>query len=138
MIIDDLLEILESYNVPVYKQGSMSDDSVYPETFITFWNSDSEDHSHYDNDNYGSVWVYQIYVYSTSPDLTYSMIASIRKDLKEAGWVVPSKGYDVTSDEPTHTGRGIEASFLQVIEDEPEPTPEPEPEEENKEEEYNA
>lgn len=136
MIIDNLLEILESYKVPVYKQGSMSDDTVYPETFITFWNSDSEDHSHYDNNNYGSVCVYQIFVYSTSPDLTYSMIASIRKDLKEAGWVVPSQGYDVTSDEPTHTGRGIEASFLQVIEDEPEPTPEPE--EENKEEDYNA
>ncbi len=48
---------------------------------------------------------------------------------------MPSRGYDVTSDEPTHTGRGIEASFLQIIEDE---EPEPTPEEENKEEDNNA
>ena len=116
MVIDSLLEILESYKVPVYKQGSMSDDEIYPETFITFWNSDSDDHAHYDNDNYGNAWAYQIAVYSSKPSDTYSVLEKVRKDLKAAGWIVPSKGYDVVSDEPTHTGRGIEATFLEFTE----------------------
>lgn len=127
MVIDKLLEILEAYKVPVYKQGSMSDDDEYPETFITFWNSDTEDHSHYDNDNYGVTWTYQVYVYSSNPSDTYSILESIRKDLKESGWTVPGKGYDASSDEPTHTGRAIEAFYLEIKEDEPEPTPEPTP-----------
>ena len=128
MVIDKLLEILEAHDVPVYKQGSMSADEVYPGTFITFWNSDSEDHSHYDNQNYGNVWEYQIYVYSVSPSETYTLLEAIRKELKASGWTVPSKGYDATSDEPTHTGRAIEAYYLEINEDpEPEPTPEPEP-----------
>ena len=83
MVIDKLLEILEAYKVPVYKQGSMSDDDEYPETFITFWNSDTEDHSHYDNDNYGVTWTYQVYVYSSNPSNTYSILESIRKDLTD-------------------------------------------------------
>ena len=107
MVIEDLLEILSKYDVPVYKQGSMSDDEIYPETFITFWNSNSADHSHYDNDNYGVTWDYQISVYSSDPTQTYSLIEDIR-------WTVPGKGYDTTSDEPTHTGRAIEAIFLET------------------------
>jgi hypothetical protein len=27
---------------------------------------------------------------------------------------VPSKGHDIASDEPTHTGRGLEALYLDV------------------------
>ena len=114
MVIEDLMEILSKYDVPVYKQGSMSDEEEYPETFITFWNSNSTDHSHYDNDNYGVTWDYQISVYSSDPTQTYSLIEDIRKDLKRAGWTVPGKGYDTTSDEPTHTGRAIEAIFLET------------------------
>lgn len=114
MVIEDLMEILSKYDVPVYKQGSMSDEEEYPETFITFWNSNSLDHSHYDNDNYGVTWDYQICVYSSDPTQTYSLIEDIRKDLKAAGWTVPGKGYDAASDEPTHTGRAIEAFFLEI------------------------
>jgi hypothetical protein len=35
-----------------------------------------------------------------------------RKALKEAGWVTPSKGFDVASDEASHTGRGLEIFYL--------------------------
>lgn len=111
---DELIAILNSFKYPVYRQGSMSVDASYPETFITFWNNSSPDHSHYDNAEYGSAWDYNVYVYSSDPSLVYSVLMDIRAALKGAGWVVPSKGYDVASDEATHTGRAFEVFFLEI------------------------
>lgn len=111
---DNLISILESFNYPVYRQGSMSNDSAYPETFFTFWNPDSPDHAHYDNDNYGTSWAFDVYIYSSNPELVYSVLNDVRNALKKAGWVVPSKGYDVTSDEPTHIGRGLQVYYLET------------------------
>lgn len=111
---DNLIEILEKLGYPVYRQGSMSNDEAYPETFLTFWNNNSPNHSHYDNDEYGTAWDFNIYVYSSNPELTYSVLMQARSALKEAGWIAPSKGYDVASDEATHTGRGLEVFYLEV------------------------
>lgn len=111
---DNLITILESFGYPVYRQGSMSDDEQYPETFFTFWNNDSPDHAHYDNSDYGTAWDFSIYVYSSDPIMTYSLLLDARNALKAAGWITPSKGFDVASDEATHTGRGLEVFYLEV------------------------
>ena len=113
-MVDSLIEILESVGYPVYRQGSMSDDATYPDTFFTFWNNDSPDHAYYDNKDYGTVWVFNVYVYSNDPELTYSALGEARTALKNAGWIVPSNGYDVPSDEETHTGRGLEVAYLEI------------------------
>lgn len=114
MMEDALTTILESFNYPVFRQGSMSNEDAYPETFITFWNNDSPDHTHYDNSEYGTEWDFNVYVYSSDPARTYSLLDEIRAELKKNGWIPTSKGFDVASDEPTHTGRGIECLYLQV------------------------
>ena len=111
---DALILILESFKYEVFRQGSMSDDDAYPETFITFWNNDSPDHSHYDNDNYGTAWDFDVNVYSTDPSVTYSLLSEIRSALKAQKWIPTSQGYDVASDEPTHTGRGINVLYLET------------------------
>ena len=111
---DALFTILEAFKVPVYRQGSMSADAEYPETFITFWNNSSDDHAHYDNNEYGTSWNFNVYVYSADPSTTYSLLADIRTAAKAAGWIPTSNGYDVQSDEATHTGRGIELLYLQI------------------------
>lgn len=105
---DELITILSSFNVPVYRQGSMSNDATYPPTFVTFWNSDSPDHAYYDNDDFGTDWRYQVTVYSSDPSTTYSLLSDIRLALKRANWIVDGKGTDAPSDEETHTGRVIE------------------------------
>lgn len=112
---DALIEILSTFKYPVYRQGSMSNDAAYPETFFTFWNNGSPDHAHYDNAEYGSEWDFDVNVYSSNPSLTYSLLDSARTALKAAGWIIPSKGYDIGSDEPTHTGRGMQALYLQTL-----------------------
>ena len=111
---DNLINILSKLGYPVYRQGSMSDDDIYPSTFLTFWNYDTPDHSHYDNSEYGYDWSFNIYVYSNNPELTYSVLAEARTKLKKAGWIVNGKGFDVQSDEATHTGRGLEIFFLET------------------------
>lgn len=111
---DNLIGILESFGYPVYRQGSMSDDAVYPDTFFTFWNFDTPDHSYYDNSDYGTEWGFNIYVYSNDPEKTYSVLTAARTALKKAGWICRGKGFDVQSDEETHTGRGLEIYFLQT------------------------
>lgn len=111
---DNLIKVLSWFGYPVYRQGSMSNDEDYPETFFTFWNNDSPDHAHYDNAEYGTEWDFDVNVYSSNPELTYSVLANARVALKAAGWIVPSKGYDVASDEATHTGRGLNAIYLQI------------------------
>ena len=106
--------ILKGLGYPVYRQGSMSADAKYPETFLTYWNNASPDHSHYDNDNFGTAWDFNIFVYSSDPDKTYEVLQQARTALKSAGWVCPSKGFDVASDEATHTGRGLEVFYLEI------------------------
>ena len=113
-MIDALITILETFKVPVYRQGAMSADVEYPETFITFWNNTSEDHAHYDNDDYGTNWNFNVYVYSSDPEQVYTLIDNIRSAAKAAGWIPTSKGFDVASDEATHIGRGIELLYLDI------------------------
>lgn len=108
---DQLISILESLKYPVYRQGSVS---KYDDSFFTFWNNDSPDHSHYDDSDYGTEWDFDVNFYSTDPELTYSVLSQARILLKQNGWIIPSKGYDVMSDEATHTGRGMRALYLET------------------------
>jgi hypothetical protein len=110
---DELITILESFEVPVYRQGSMEAEEIYPDTFITFWNNDTPDHSHYDNARYGTVWDFNVYVYSADPARTYSLLSEIQSELMKNGWIPASQGFDAASDAATHTGRGIECFYMQ-------------------------
>lgn len=109
---DILIELLSSLGYPVYRQGSFDEGDKYPDSFFTFWNTASPDHSHYDNKDYMAEWEFDVNFYSTDPELTYSVLASARNLLKQEKWIIPSRGYDVYSDENTHTARGMQAIFL--------------------------
>ena len=111
-MIDNLIELLSSFKYPVIRQGSLAPNEAYPDTFFTFWNSDESGHSFYDNDAVNVDWIFQVNVYSTDPDLTYSLLAEARALLKSAGYTISQRGYDVTSDEITHTGRGMVVMYL--------------------------
>ena len=109
---NQLIELLESFEVPVRRQGSLADDEKYPDTFITFWNHDSDDIKHYDNLEYGTLWKYNIFVYSNNPAIPYSLLEDIRRLLKAHDWIISGHGFDAASDEATHTGRGITAVYV--------------------------
>ena len=109
---DNLIQLLESFGYPVMRQGSLPADQAYPDTFFTFWNSAEEGQSFYDNETASVVWQFRVYVYSISPITAYSVLAAARKLLKENGWIIQSRAYDVRSDEATHVGRGMTVEFL--------------------------
>lgn len=108
---DLLISILETYDIPVYRQGSLGD-NPYPPKFFTFWNNTSYDGSHYDNKPISIIGDFDVNYYSDDPDDTYTTHRGAIALLKEAGFIISGDGYDMVSDEVTHTGRGVNALFM--------------------------
>lgn len=110
---DILINILESFGYPVFLQGSLGADEPYPESFFTFWNNDSYDEQFYDNVEHSTIWNVDVNFYSTDPALVNSTLLEVKALLKSNNFVVSGAGHDVASDEPTHTGRGLTALYIE-------------------------
>ena len=117
MNVKDLLieTIQDEYDYPVIQQGSMSDDEAYPDSFFTFFNNSSEDSSFYDNVESRTIWDFDLNIYSVDPDIVNTALATLKPKLKENGFIVSGKGYDLISDEPSHTGRGINVIYVEFV-----------------------
>lgn len=109
---DKLIELLETFGIPVLRQGSLSEDEAYPDTFFTFWENPEYEHSAYDNVTMNVEYEFDVNVYSTEPSTTYQLLRDARKLLKSNGFSFSDRGHDVVSDEITHTGRGITVLYL--------------------------
>lgn len=110
---DTLITLLETFGYPVRLQGSFAENEQYPDSFFTFWNADTTDGSHYDNDAINYVWDFDVNFYSINPTLVNTVLLEARTLLKNNGWIVSGKGYDVATDEPTHTGRAINVIYVE-------------------------
>lgn len=112
---DLLIQTLESIIPKVLRQGALLPEEPYPEKFFTYWNDSSEGNGFYNNTETVIVWSYTVCIYSTNPIDVYSLLMEAKTKLKIAGFTVSGGGYDVMSDEQTHTGRGIDVYFRQQI-----------------------
>lgn len=110
---DTLIELLETFGYPVRLQGSITENEAYPQSFFTFWNNDSYDNKHYDNQAISYVWDFDINFYSADPTLVNTMLLSAKTLLVNNGFIISGKAYDVASDEPKHTGRGMHALYVE-------------------------
>lgn len=110
---DLLIETLDTFGFPVLRQGSLAPSQAYPDHFFTFWNNSSDDDGFYDNHETRTTWDFDVNFYSKDPYMTYSKILEAKTALKSAGFIVSGKGYDVATDEPTHTGRGINVLYAE-------------------------
>lgn len=109
-----ILKALHSPAYPVFLQGTLNEAAAYPPSFFTIWNNETPDGNHYDNDAAAFNWEFSVYFYSNDPASVNTVLAAARTALKSAGWAVQGLGYDVTSDEVTHTGRGIDVYYHQI------------------------
>ena len=105
-----LISLLESFTFPVFRQGSVTES--YPDNFFTFWESEENGNSYYDNATVDVYYQFSVYFYSTNPANTYSYIEQARSLLKQNGWTIKTRGYDVASGEQSHTGRGFDVIYL--------------------------
>ena len=108
---DELIAVLQTLKYPVYQQGSIGSSQKYDDSFFTFWNNDSWDDNHYDNNPASWTWSFDVNFYSTSPALVNSVLLQAKALLVASGWVISGKGHEVASDEITHTGRGMTCLF---------------------------
>lgn len=108
-----LTNMLDSLGYPVFLQGSILPEQEYPDSFITFFTLSSDDKEHFDNEVSAWSWLFQVAFYSADPELVESVPATIRKTLKNAGFIPQGKGIDILSDEPTHTGWVQEFYFIE-------------------------
>ena len=109
-VVGSLISLLESFTFPVFRQGSVTES--YPDNFFTFWESEENGNSYYDNLTVDVYYQFSVYFYSTNPANTYSYIEQARSLLKQNGWTIKTRGYDVASGEPSHTGRGFDVIYL--------------------------
>jgi hypothetical protein len=115
MVVDKLIETLESLGYPVKKQGSLLPDEPYPNHFFTYWNNSADGSSYYSNDEGAVIWNYSVNFYSVDELLISSKLMEAKQLLRKAGFIVAGAGYDLVSDEPTHTGRGITAVYRENL-----------------------
>lgn len=111
-----LISTLENqFGYPIYLQGSLSNDEAYPDSFFTFWNNNTTDGGFYNNNETLTVWDFDLNFYSRSPLLVNSVLLEAKALLKGVGFIPDGNGYDVLSDEVTHTGRGMNLLFVEKV-----------------------
>ena len=109
---DKLIELLESFGMPVIRQGTLAPDEAYPNTFFTFWNRQTTPESFYDNEMFSYVALFYVNVYSVDVEQAYSLLRQARQLLESNGFTIRRTEYDVASDEDTHVGRGMQIEYL--------------------------
>lgn len=104
-----------AFGYDVILQGSMSDDAEYPDSFFTYFNNETSDNLFFDNSETITIWDFDLNIYSNDPAIVNSVLLEAKALLKAEGFIIDGVGYDVLSDEPTHTGRGINVIYIQKV-----------------------
>lgn len=108
-----LINTLASFGFPIYLQGSLSDEDEYPTTFFTFFNNSTSDDRFFNNNETVTIWDFDLNIYSNDPAIVNTVLLTAKPLLKAAGFIVDGIGYDVLSDQPSHTGRGINLIYVE-------------------------
>ena len=117
-MVDLLIKNLKKIGYPIFLQGSILADEPYPDSFFTFWNNTTDSQSFYDNNESAIKWVYTIAFYSTNPITVNTVLLTAKQLLKKNGFIISGNGFDILSDEKTHTGRGLTVQYLQTKKEE--------------------
>lgn len=112
LLIDTLSAV---FDYPIILQGSLSDEDEFPDSFFTFFNNDTVDEAFFDNNETETIWDFDLNFYSIDPALVNSVLVEAKPLLKAAGFLVDGKGYDVLSNNPTHTGRAINILYIEKV-----------------------
>lgn len=110
---DELIKLLETLGYDAYLQGSLTSPEDYPTSFFTVWNFASDIDKYYSNAEYRCIHSFWINFYTSKSEIMKETIEKTRKLLKENGWIVPTKGIDVTSGHIDYIGKELEAYYIE-------------------------
>lgn len=103
----DLKDVFELIDVPIYRQGSLTEDEKYPdETFCTYWMRADDLEGWYDNKPRKREITCDINIYSNDYDVMREKILKIRDDCIESD-IITSDIHDLASDDVNYTGQGV-------------------------------
>lgn len=100
---EQLFNILERNGLPIFLQGSMSQEAEYPDTFLTYFIPTNDEDIFADNTATHTAYTVQAAVYSNDIDQKDALAEKIKTDMKAEGFLFQTGG-DVASDVETHTG----------------------------------
>lgn len=113
---EKLIKLLNTFGLPVYLQGTMSEDEDYPSSFFTFYNFEKKEGGFYSGRPTTINWGFWVFIYADDPEVVETKLDEAAALLRKNGWVIENKGEDVASDEPSHTGRMMTCRFLEYME----------------------
>lgn len=106
---EELTRIIEARGLPVYLQGTMSEqEASTTQRYFTYWNFSTPDTGYYCNRPTRSVWGFWVYLYTTDDPITaQAQLDGLIAALRAAGWTVEGRGESSSSGLKTHIGRRI-------------------------------
>ena len=107
-----LIELLESLGYEAFLQGSFTSEADYPESFFTFWNTDTENY-YISNKKVETSWYFWINFYSTDPNLVETVTSKTAELLRKNNWIVDGEGKDIQTDSPNYSARELEVIYIQ-------------------------
>lgn len=99
----------------VYLQGTVEAFEEYPKTFVTFFTTNTDDRSYFDNQLKSEDWYFNVILYSNDPYIVEEGRTVITDALKRAGFLPQGKGRDIPSDDPNYTGWSMDFIITEHI-----------------------
>ena len=100
---ESFYNIIESFSLPIFLQGSMSENEEYPKTFITYFIPEIDDTHFADNEAKLKSVIFEVAIYSEDLSEIDRLSEEIKKKMKinDYNFLI---GGDVASDTQTHSG----------------------------------
>jgi len=117
MVIDKIINVLDTFDYPYRRQGTYLSDEPYPPTFFTYWNIRSPFSDYGDNIAHTTIYEYMIYVYSRNESLVYSITDELINKFEKLDFVVTNKGEDISCDDKSFVGRVIRIIYKENMEE---------------------
>lgn len=114
-IIEKIFNILSTFTDKVYQHGTIAEDAEYPNEFITYEVTDSDEDS-FDDCDFSTTWNINVFYYASDPQNVYKKAQKIRTELMKNDFVSEGKGFQIPSDVETHVGWALEFQFLECEE----------------------
>lgn len=102
--MQQLFNLFESFGLPYFRQGSLSDED-YPPEFFTYWNIDTPNMSFYDNKARRYAEYVMVGFYTTDSKAVYTKLDEFAQVAESNGFVLEGKPKDAPADKVNYYGR---------------------------------